>query len=492
MPEPNDWVTIPTPKQAVDDPGDWQTVSAGAPEPQRNTLMQDVGVAFDQTLPGQAWNAVKSVVGNPKQAWEDTKSFLKDPYTPTLKAVKGIVYDAPRDLIAAGKQKMEQGDLAGGARTMIAAAIPVFGPAINEAGEDVNKGNYRTAAFRTAGIASNLVTPEAARAAAEKIGAAGKSTSRWLAKSALKPNKYVGNKAQIDRAVDVELGEGYSPDARGLAALRADKNATGRGIRQTYEGGEGAGTVKFERIQSAVDDLKKDLLPSEQAAVDSALEADVYAPFRDVEGTLHDMTPAEAFDLKVKLQNAVSKANKQFYRSGIGTPGTEGRATVAGSIGDQLLEHFPEVKSQNARYSALSTLEKIVDDAETRISKHEPIPLSAWASGGAAGAGGLVHGGLGEAGIAAAGATALAKIVGNPKIRLKAAVALSKASEGALSVAAALKRLKGVSSVPGASDDVASRLIKPPSDVTPAGPLSRDAQGRFMSNKTRVQELAKF
>jgi hypothetical protein len=261
-----------------------------------------------------------------------------------------------------------------------------------------------------------------------------------LYQSALKPAGK--NTAKIAEEMRVARQEGFIPKAgEGPEALRAKRSQVGAEIRETVQSGEQLPEFDLGGIEKRVAKIKEGKLPSQRQAIDAAAD-DIFADYRTPEGGLRQLTPKETFDLKVKLQNAISETQPAVWTGDVAAKGKVNtwRAGVD-EARDFLNAKFPEIKDKNALYSTLSDLEPKMDAATKRIGNRDPFGIlpTIMSTGGAAA--GAVLGGSAGAALGTVGTAVVTKFATDPILRARLAVKLSKASGGKLSVLAARTRL---------------------------------------------------
>lgn len=353
-----------------------------------------------------------------------------------------------------------------------------FAPGIGQTVENVKARKYLDAAGSAVGTLADIpaamlgqkALSSAVGAAAEALPATGRAAARIGARTALKPNRTMG-RIKIGRAIDQIIEEGTHFDKPGIKLAKANRQATGAEIGQTIKGGPDANTVAVGsagKIEQLIDDLKKDYTKSERGAIDVAKD-DIFETLTNPDGSLRDATYSELHDLKVKLQDAATRADKGAFRGGHDVSGrVDALKTAVGSAKDDLLGKFPELDSKYKRYSAESDAIEILEDAANRIGNREP------------GGGIIAH-------VAAATggpkAWFTAKVLTDPALRLRLAVKLGKAS--GIGTKSANSRLLALVKEAGdmATDAAASEAVAGTYAET-AG-TTRDSTGRFYSERNR-------
>lgn len=459
-----------------------------------------IGAGAKAFAQGSGLDAIGEAISHPGEALKAFGPVLKDPTGAFLGGVKGILYDAPRAMFAKSREKYESGDKMGAAASALAGAIPGIGPVLNEAGEELQKGEYAKGAGRTLGVAASLFGPTAAAKSGigKKLSGAAKKVSTKLYTSAMKPaGKDV---ARIDKAMDVGVRNGILPNRAGIAKFDKIVSERGKAIGGALDQAPDVPSIKSEPVVKSLSEAREGFLPSERASFDAAAE-DFFSGLRQPDGSFADMTPLQAHDLKVRLQDAVVRSKKTAYAGGaINGPGIEAWQTAARGVRGELIKQFPELKGAYAEYSALKALDPILDSAATRIAKHEPFGLIATIMAGAGGQ--MIGGGL-KSGV---GSLIVAKIVLDPVVRARLATAMSRASGGSVSALQAASRLQAFaksatseameSGAPQAATTKVADETPPPALEFPAiEGLARDARGRFVSqaaqNQARLADYAK-
>lgn len=337
--------------------------------------------------------------------------------------------------LQSGIDAFKRGDYATAVAHAIYSLMPMVGPSLAKAGDELASGDVASGVGRTLGVGSGFVAPEVAKgvkgiAESAPVANAADSLAGSLYRSAVKPRK--GNAVRTQAALDLGRSEGVMPND--LEAAKALKQSAGQDIGSIIDNAPDVQSIKTQPVLDAVESLKKDYLASQKGGVDTALN-DILDKITDPNRGGIDLTPKEAHQLKVALQDAATTAKSTAYQgTTLNSPTIEGWQTGAQKLGDQLAEQFPELKDPNARYSAASDLVKLVNDSSQRIAKHEPFGLLPTLMGGT---GAFIHGGAG-----AIGGMVLGKLITDPVLRAKAASILSRATDGEVSPVAAASRFK--------------------------------------------------
>lgn len=503
--------------------------------------------AQPQTPFRKFWNQVNPIAG-----LQGLTDIVRHP----IQATSAYTENIGRGVVE-GAKSLGRGEFAKGAEQILSAGSPLA-----EAGEDARKGRYLDAAGTTFGVGTNLAMtrlPEGIAAvkkgAAPKLQAAAEKLYQTKVKQPTGEYGQPVSPLEAQKRTRWNLKKEIEGTEAGEVRRAAIQDETVAKLRETY-GGKKDATVSPEPVRARLAALKEQYQkkgrPSAVREVE-AIEEEFFAQLRNEDGSLRNMTPEEAFDFKIGKQQEVTEARSGAYApGGKNSPSIKARQDIAGSLGDQLVEQFPESRALNEDYSmALKNRKPLARAVQNSKNAHWFGLLDRLASGagGALGAGvGAMFGGAKGAGagsVIGAGASAFAsKIANSPGIRTRLAIKLSKmAGEGAGGVKAAQaaidayiarqetpkiikperlaeieyekNRPKGSPTKPEGktsriSDWLAKKIASKGKRTAAAAPvagstapalnqpydpdtgrLSRDARGRFVSDKTRMKEFAK-
>jgi hypothetical protein len=389
-------------------------------------------------------------------AAKDPSGFAKAMFKAPGDAIGGVI-DSQGQLLGKAIDSYNSGDYSGAVRHAIGSVLPLIGPSIDQAGDEARSGQYGKAIGRTLGVVSNVAIPDALSSDTVRAGArkAADTVAAKLEQSATKP---IGTDIDaIDQAMLTMPREGITSTKAGRELLASKLGQTGHDIAAVIQKAPMKPTISSSGLETALTQTRGGLLPSEQAALDSIAEQDIYGPLRmkkgDAQSPMRDMTPQEAWETKVKLQNAAVKAKAGAYDapgSARNGPAIETYQTGAGNLGEQLVSQFPELADKNKLYSELSDVRPINDAATKRISNRDPWGGLTSAMMGVAGSvGGAAVGGASGAGVGGLTTALAARILTDPILRQRAAIFLADQSEGAFNAATASQRLTDLAKATG-------------------------------------------
>ncbi len=240
------------------------------------------------------------------------------------------------------------------------------------------------------------------------------------------------------RRTQTLLEEGLAPDRAGTAKRDAIRQQVGSQLGEAYKNAPQEPTVPLEPIEQSLDELAAKF--QKQGRTDAVakvqkVKSDFLDQYRDDQGNLRPLTPAEAHDVKVGYQEEVqtAKANAYDRFKGGGNaaplpPDVQALKVIPKAIGDQLVSQFPETKALNARYSAIMdvspSLNRAAQNTANARGRFGLLELIGASVGGATG---VLHGNFPGGSLAGVAAV---KILRDPAFRARAAVKLYKMSGG--------------------------------------------------------------
>jgi hypothetical protein len=360
---------------------------------------------------------------------------------------------------------------AGKVARYIYGTVPLIGPALGNAADKFEAGDYAGGTAQTLGIASQVFSgsPEARAnvgAVASKVKSATTTTlapaAEKLYQSALKPST-TNTPAEVSTLVKTGLDNEIPISKAGadkLGTLIDDLNTK---IKAKIKAGSDAGiTIDPNKVAERVDPLKQrytdqvnpeadlkaidaskeEFLRRQGATPASAGKAPKPTGVLDAKGNpLMDQgtpgkpaepaQPMSAMKAQQIKQGTYAQLRKKYGE--ISTAANESQKALARGIREELDEQFPEVKSLNAQDSKAIGLEPEIFKAVNRIGNRNWLSIGAKITGIAAG---TAVGG--EAGFGAATSAAiLHEVISNPMVQSRIAIAISKAAKIPPSVAAA-------------------------------------------------------
>lgn len=413
----------------------------------------------EQVNPVPVIKAAWQVVSHPiKEANAYGQQFASHP----IDSAMGIVAPGGRQLWEEAKEAFARGDYGGGAAKALYSLVPFFGPALSKSGEQYASGNVMGGTGTLAGIGTNLAFPEATKAIGAKVSPVLKARAESMYRGVLKPSPKL---SMADQGVVTNLGleENILPTEAGENVAKGIARRRGETVGNLYSKASPERTIDAEAAAKDIEALGKERFaePGSVNPVARRLRSEAEIPanlaeslrrFRELKGALgesglrdllgdanydlidggYKITPQEAFDIKVAMQQKATQAKQGAYTTGVQNPERiEALQTGASSLGDQALEQIPGLAEANASYSEIKKFLPEIHRAATRIANN-PTPGASLAGHLARGA---VSGAIGYgfhnpvAGAAAYGVSeGVAMMLRNPLNRAKVAIALHNAS----------------------------------------------------------------
>lgn len=403
---------------APDRPG---IVASAQPPPQRGAISR---------LSGSFWEQA-----NPKGIVQTAADFVpREPADLLVARPIRQAYEAGRDLVLSGAEDLGAGNTATGIRKMVTGLIPLAGPSLNRAGEQIQQGDYAGAIGTTLGIAANLFGP----GVLAKSGAAARAggiVRRGIQNTANRIYR-IGAPGMTEELAQFGTTRGipqtesaYAPGGPGDVLLQESGQAIGGPIRSAPQNR----TVSPGPVITGLEDLKGKYLKSEAPAIDLEKQKFLDELRSQPGAAVPNMTPEEALDLKVKYQNRVRRERSTAYSRGLteNSPEIASARTVPSELGDQLVAQFPEITEPNRIYGLTSELEPVITHVADLAKRKNVLPTIGTIGAGAAA--GLV---TGQAAVGTAAGIA-AELMRNPSARSYLAIALSKAARVPVPTAAA-------------------------------------------------------
>lgn len=261
-----------------------------------------------------------------------------------------------------------------------------------------------------------MIPFKAGAAASNKIAASKLPADLYT--SALKPSTALTAEERVKRVM-TGLNERIPVTEKGLAQLEEGISGLNRDITQTvvHSTMQGKGIVKaklvdeLDKLQSFYNENYAD--PTPYVTAIEKLKKGFIASKPDV------IPLGQAQSIKQTIYGEISTAYdaaKKIGASNTATGSVMGRKNLARSIKDEIVRIVPEVADLNARESAMIALNESVERAVGRISNWDLLGLAAPVVGAAAG----------TTPVAKIATTLAYRIVGNPAVKSKLAIALSK------------------------------------------------------------------
>lgn len=324
----------------------------------------------------------------------------------------------------------------------VAAVTPLFGPQAVKIGQTIGSGDVA----RGLGQATALLGAEAAGKLAGKVvpqGAKLGESSRNLYQTALKPST-ANSAAAVSRIVDTGIQNKIPISDAGLAKLSGIVDNLNQKIASTIKKGSASGaTVDPASVAARVDQLRPTFQnqvnpTSDLASLDAAKQeflAQHSTPavppkptgLLDAQGNpiMTAGKPAQMNPIPADQAQAIKQGTYKQLRKSYGelkSAQVEAQKAMARGIKEELETQFPEIKGLNAKESQLIGLQSTLERALNRIGNHEPVGLIPSLA---------VDYGLTIGAPQAAVAGILAKVMINPMVRSKLAIALDAAGRKA-------------------------------------------------------------
>jgi hypothetical protein len=346
----------------------------------------------------------------------------------TVRAVLG----AQGDLADKAEDAFKKGNYVEGLQHAINYLIPVLGPQLDVAGNQLRAGNIAGGLGTTAGIATNLALPEL-------VGAAGRLAPSGLAESmytrSLKPSTTV-SLAERQAAVQTALENAIPISKSGAEKLEGLIGDLNQKITAELAAGPNVPSISPLAATAKLPQVARKFPFAPDLAQVTATGQQLVEQFTPQGATAPTMmTPVQAQEMKVGLRRPVSFGE-------MGPPVAEARKAMARGLKEELETQFPEIANPNAEESKLLDLQPLLDRAVNRISNRDLLSLGGkivgTGIGAAAGAaGGGVFGGAGGA----AAALILHHVLTDPEIQSNLAIGLSRM--GKIPVSEATARVAG-------------------------------------------------
>lgn len=365
-----------------------------------------------------------------------------EPYVNPVKIVKGIAHTAAdlggayqadvaarTDLGNQAVQDFHQGSYVHGVARTLQAMVPLLGPWAAQAGNKGESGDVAGMLGDMTGMGLTVAAPELLKTLpAVNIGKAVRPTAEWLNQTAIKP----GGTATpaVKRALsNVSLDEGLTANQAGIDARAALSDQVGGELGALYKSGPQKPTVAPGPVTKALNNLASDVGQASKA------DATIVQGIRDEflgnlrtrpGGAVRNLTPAEAFDLKVAHQQKATQMKKGAYEGGAdNSAAVSAHQEIASALGDQLVEQFPEAANLNKRYSGLQKIEKPLTAAANKSTNTRLLDSTGIAS--------TILGfatGHTEAGLAGSAAVLAVKLLRDPAIRSQIAIKMARTTRG--------------------------------------------------------------
>jgi hypothetical protein len=384
-----------------------------------------------------------SVGGLVQGAVGDTLAGIGNAIAHPIDTAKGIV-QAQLNEAARAKKAYNNGDLASAGMHALAAVTPLVGPQAVNIGETIGSGQVSRGVGQAAVLlgsdAAGKIAGKVAGGAGDAVARVGPSKAEGLYRSALKPSTTMKPEA-IDSAVRYGLDNSIPISEAGATKLQGIIDDLGARVKAQLKPGvtidPTAVASRVDQIRgkfknqvnptadlNALDAAKQDFLnqhttPAVAPKATGVLDANG-EPIM-TKGAPEQVNPIEASKAQDIKQNTYQQLKKKYGQ--LASADIEGQKALARGIKEELETQFPEIRGLNAEQAQAIGLDKVLTRAVNRIANHDPIGLL---PAMAIDAGMATHG-LG--GATAAGI--LTKVMTNPAVRSRVAIALDYATRKA-------------------------------------------------------------
>lgn len=312
--------------------------------------------------------------------------------------------------------------------TGINSLIPFVGSQIQKGAEKGAKGDWGGAVGTGIGVGTSLAAPDILEGATNALGPGLRATARGAAESmqrqVLKPPKSVDGTS----VTQTSLREGLPATERGVSKLSEIKDQVGSQLGEIYRNAPQQPIISGAGVADALDSLAAKKGTASNA--DAATVQKIKEEFLSKLPMGPDLTPADAFDLKVAHQAKATEMKIGAYQSGAENgAAVSAHQAIASSLGDQLVSQFPEAKALNARYSALAKLEPTLMGAANRAANSGTATVASIAS--------IVQGAAFGHPMAGVAGSAALKFLLDPTVRSRVAIEIARTDGVSLPVAQA-------------------------------------------------------
>ncbi len=318
----------------------------------------------------------------------------------------------------------KKGDYTSGAAHLIYSLIPLIGPGLDKAGDMAAAGDIPGSLGKTAGIAANVILPmkapeivNAVKGASAKLGTA---ASRDLMQRALKPGVADAPElSDVRNVVDTALEHKIPVTEGGLTRLQSIIADYGQKVNDIVGDLDVQGKrIDPNAVASRIDQAKTQFGNQVNPTKDLRTLANSKQEFLGSQTPTGSMAPSPM--LPSKAQALKTGTYQQTYAKAGESSATqlEAEKALARGLKEELEAHAPELKGLNAKQGAALDLEGVLTRAVRRAGNSDLVNLGDAATA----TGGTIVGG--PAGGAAA--TFLKKVVSNPALQSKLAIALSQ------------------------------------------------------------------
>lgn len=366
------------------------------------------------------------------QSWGDVAdAILGGPAAAGQKALQGYVQNTAQgfkkgyqeaseadQMRNAGQITTKQavGKTASGALNSVVNAIPLIGPSMVQAGEDIGQENYAGGAGGLTGVIGQVAAPSMSKIASPnsllgRMLLLGK-TPEGAYESAMKPGTTIPI-AKRAALAQTALQEGIPVSQKGLGKLSGLIDNVNQEISQKIANDPNKPISTAPAMQN-VADLKTNGPFGNQVNPRADLQA-IDASGQEFQDIYGDQMPAaQAQAVKQGTYQALSNKYGE-----LGSASTEAQKALARGLKEELANQFPELNDLNARDGRLIDLQASLQRAVNRIGNHQLLGIGTPIVGAAASA---VTGSPGVAKVA----MVMKAVLDNPAVKSKLAIALSQ------------------------------------------------------------------
>lgn len=411
---------------------------------------------------GDLWDSVKgmkSLVEPPKDDAEKA-IHLASPFggLALWRMMHGYI-KGTQQTVKQAEDAAAKGDNAGVLINSAAAGIPLVGPLVSGVYEQSGKGDLSgdvgLAASRVAQVASmapeGSAIPNPAAGLARGVTAGIKKVQPMMADAAegmyqrnLKPANTKNTTVDSTRAlVKTGLENSIPISEGGLGKLGGLIDNVNDAIKQkvaSYPLKVVSKSKVADRLTKTRDNFTEQVNPGDDLAAIDKVEA-------EFKKTQPDNIPAEkAQSLKVGTYRQLRGKYGQA-----GAAQVEAEKALARGLKEELEVQFPEIKGLNAQEAKFLQLDKALEKAVQRIAKRNAFDGKSMMLGAAGTVADLMQGGGPRSIATGTAAAVLTKILTDPVVQSRLAIAMHKGSKGSLGIKSAYGRVGAYANALGAS-----------------------------------------
>lgn len=338
----------------------------------------------------------------------------------------------------------KKGDYGTGVGHVLNWLLPIIGPQSDEAGEMINRGEIAKGLGKSVGLGLNLAAPELVKKIPTSLPASMAGKAGEMYQSALKPSTTLSTK-EVGNIVKTGLENEIPVSASGLEKIKDLVTDLNGKIQAQIQSGSNAGaTVNKFKVASRLGGTAKKF----------ATQVNPEADLKAVASSGNEFLANQPNEIPASSAQAIKSGTYQQIGSKaygeLSSAAKESQKALARGIKEELQSQFPEIKGLNAREGQLLGLNEALERAVKRIDNHQLMGIGTPI---AAGAGGAITGSP----IGAVIAGVLKKVLDDPIVKSKLAIAINKGAKGTGTLGAAQTRLAGYSNALGNAASAAGR-----------------------------------